>query len=393
MKKLHTESGISLNKLRKWSAVIFLLLSLFNLWPVAIVEAHNNSFEHPRQLLQVHRQNILHLSSDKEALKFHKQFMPPQLKLQQSVPPHQSSRDKLLPHHIPQGIQTAITTFWAALAGIGYTQEFRTALLSFSNTELPVMPDESQLQWFISKSGLEKFQDLINFQKTLSTWSNRKPLTIPLGDNNFLEFSSFLDRATSTDHNQTWITLFKNEGFKGIQDRLQEYWKDIDPQSEPQLVSEAFQESYFEHYIETRLLAIFHAHFLSQTIAVETHTYDVAWKSWEHIQQWQQQEQSKQTLGRLCGTWKWIIHNHQNHGDYKTTMTFTSPEDSSPPQVQPSVVHIHGDTVYLKWTFPQGFQEDSLLFSNRDARLEGTFTSSQGPYGSISAQRLSSCKQ
>jgi len=110
------------------------------------------------------------------------------------------------------------------------------------------------------------------------------------------------------------------------------------------------------------------------------------------MQHWQQQEQTNHAMMRLCGTWKWIIHNHQNHGDHKTTMTFHPPGQSSSSHVQPTTILIHGDTVYLRWTFPQGIQEDSLLLSNRDSRLEGTFTNSLGPHGSISGQRLSPCK-
>jgi hypothetical protein len=73
-------------------------------------------------------------------------------------------------------------------------------------------------------------------------------------------------------------------------------------------------------------------------------------------------------------------------------ITFSSLEQSSPSQPQPTTITIQGDTVYLKWTFPQGFQEDSLLLSNRDTHLEGTFKNSLGPHGSISGKRLTSCQ-
>jgi len=140
-------------------------------------------------------------------------------------------------------------------------------------------------------------------------------------------------------------------------------------------------------------MSIFHGNLLMQALQVETQAYKVAWESWHHLQQGQQQRQSRQARMRLCGTWKWIIHNHQNHGDHKTMMTFTPPENATPSHVQPTTVFMHGDTLYLKWIFPQGIQEDSLLFSNHDTRLEGTFTNSVGPYGSISGQRLSPCKK
>ena len=126
-------------------------------------------------------------------------------------------------------------------------------------------------------------------------------------------------------------------------------------------------------------------------LGVEAQAYETAWEAWQRIRHWQQQQQTSNAKLRLCGTWKWIIHNHQNHGDHKTTMTFLPPGLTTPSHVEPTTILIYGDVVYLKWTFPQGIQEDSLLISNHDSRLEGTFTNSLGPYGSISGQRLSPC--
>ncbi|MDH3769486.1 MAG: hypothetical protein OET79_00665 [Nitrospirota bacterium] len=210
--------------------------------------------------------------------------------------------------------------------------------------------------------------------------------------NNFSQFDKIYNQIDSTSSRQTWISLFNDLGFKGIQAKLEEYWQQHDQQDLQFPVSNSLKQSYIQNYIESRLFPIFHAHLLTQAIQVEAQAYNVAWKSWNHIQQWQQQEHTHLAMRRLCGTWKWIIHNHQNHGDHKTTMTFIPPGQSTPSQVQPSTILIHGDTVYLKWTFPQGIQEDSLLLSNRDTRLEGTFTNSLGPHGSISGQRLSPCQ-
>jgi hypothetical protein len=73
-------------------------------------------------------------------------------------------------------------------------------------------------------------------------------------------------------------------------------------------------------------------------------------------------------------------------------LSLSSPSTSIPGQPQPSQIIINGDTVYLRWDFPTGFQEDSLLLSNRDNRLEGTFKSSAGPHGSITGRRLTRCR-
>jgi len=375
----------------KWLKVLSILICLFYLGPLPIADAHHNSLEHPLKLLQEHRNNILHLSSDPEALKFNQNFMPQQR--QHSHTRRKSSRDRQTSHPIPQEMQKAITSFWAAMATIISVQEFR-AVPEASFPKHPfteILPSEAQRQWLLSKPSLQGFKDLVEFQKKLSMWTKQQPVALP-PNHNISQFEKLYNQIDSTSSRQTWISLFNDLGFKGIQAKLEEYWPQHDQQDLQFPVSNSLKQSYIQNYIESRLFPIFHAHLLTQAIQAEAQAYSVAWESWNHMQQWQQQEHTHRAMRRLCGTWKWIIHNHQNHGDHKTTMTFTPPGQSTPSQIQPSTILIHGDTVYLKWTFPQGIQEDSLLLSNRDTRLEGTFTNSLGPHGSISGQRLSPCQ-
>jgi hypothetical protein len=233
-------------------------------------------------------------------------------------------------------------------------------------------------------------EPLLKFQQKLSTSFSQEEVALPL-DNEYARFTNFHDQSHSSPENAYWINLFNDLGFKGIENRLQEYWQQQEPQN-PKPISDAHKRVYIQQYITSTLLPMFHTYFLTRAIQVEAQAHEVAWESWYRLQQWQQQEQSNQAIMRLCGTWKWIIHNHQNHGDHKSTTTFSPPEQDMPPHVQPTTVLIHGDAVYLKWNFPQGVQEDSLLLSNHDTRLEGTFRNSRGPYGSISGQRLSPCQ-
>ena len=377
----------------KWLKVLSILISFFYLGPLPIADAHHNSLDHPWKLLQEHRHNILLLSSDPEALKFNQTFMPQQRQPQHSHTRRKSSRGRQTSHPIPQEMQKAITSFWAAMATIVSVQEFRAVPEASFPKHLftEILQSEAQRQWLFSKPSLQEFKDLVEFQKKLSTWPKQEPVAFP-PNNNFSQFEKMYNHIDSTSSRQSWINLFNNLGFKGIQAKLGEYWQQQDQQDLQLPVSDSLKQSYIQNYIEFRLFPVFHAHFLTQAIQVEAQAYNVAWESWNHIHQWQQQEHTHRAMERLCGTWKWIIHNHQNHGDHKTTMTFISPGQSTPSQVQPSTILIHGDTVYLKWTFPQGIQEDSLLLSNRDTRLEGTFTNSLGPHGSISGQRLSPCQ-
>ena len=377
----------------KWLKVLSLVICLFSFGPPLIADAHHNSLEDPWKLLQEHRHAILHLSSDPEALTFNKTFLPQQRQPQHSPIRQKPSRDSQTSNPIPQEIQGAITSFWAAMVAIVAVQEFRVVPEASFPTHIftEILSSEAQRQWLFSKPSLQGFKDLVEFQKKLSAWP-KQGLVAFSSHNNFSQFEKLYNQIDSTSSRQTWIRLFNDLGFTGIQAQLGEYWEQQDQQDLQFPVSNSLKQSYIQHYVESRLFPIFHAHLLTQAIQVEAQAYNVAWESWSHIQQWQQQEHTHRAMGRLCGTWKWIIHNHQNHGDHKTTMTFSPPGQSTPSQVQPSTILIHGDTVYLKWTFPQGVQEDSLLLSNRDTRLEGTFTNSLGPHGSISGQRLSPCQ-
>jgi hypothetical protein len=387
---------MSLHRLWNRHQVLILLLCLFNVGSPPHAGAQDNTLEQPWKLLKEHRTHILNLSSDNEALTFHQTFMASPEKQPRSSIRRQPSRSKASPQRLSQEMQTAITSFWAAMATIGYIQEFRVSpevpLSPHTSTER-AFPSDTQRQWITAKPLLGGFADLMTFNEQLMAWPEEALRTLP-PDHDFSQFSVFDDQfVTSPGANvdkQSWITLFQNFGYKGIEKRLDDSWQN--KHSEIQLsVSEPLKQSSIQYYIETRLRPILYIHFLEQGIQTETQAYQVAWESWQRIQQRQQLEQTHEAMKRLCGTWKWVIHNHQNHGDHKATMTFIRPGDETPSQVQPSTILIHGDTVYLKWTFSQGIQEDSLLLSNHDARLEGTFTNSLGPYGSISGQRLSAC--
>ncbi len=376
----------------KWLTIAFLLLLLPLAVPTARAQS-NNQLEHPGKMLQEHRQDILLLSSDKEVLTFNQRFIPQRRPLRHARGREAPSHPRKVVNAIPQETKTTITTFWAALTTIGYLQELRAT----PESSLPhhvlneIIPSETQRRWLLSKPSLEGLTYLLEFHDKLSTWAEQQPST-PSSQDHALNFDNLASKIAETSNQQTWIDLFNKLGFNGIRAKLEHYWQSKNQQALPETTSDSLRQSAIQHYIEFRLFPIFHTHLLAQAIQVEAQAYQLAWESWSQIQEWQQEERAHLAKNRLCGTWKWIVHNHQNHGDHKTTMTFSSPEESAPSQMQPSTILVHGDTVYLKWTFPQGIQEDSLLMSNRDTRLEGTFTNSLGPHGSISGKRLSPCQ-
>ena len=361
---------------------------------VPTVKAQNTvRFDPPGKILQEHRQQILSLSSDKQALTFNQRFMSHQKPLRQARKRKRPSQTSKALGAIPQATKTIITRFWAALTTIGYVQEYREKLESSlpQQSLRKIISSDTQRQWLLSKASLEKLKYLLEFHDKLLTRAQQESHAAFI-QVDVSQFEKLYRQIDLTANQQTWIDLFNNLEFNGILTRLEEYWLAQEHQDSLHASSVSLMETATEHYIESRLIPMFHAHLLTQAIQLEAQAYHVAWESWEHIQEWQKQRRIHLAKKRLCGTWKWMIHNHQNHGDHKSTMTFSPPDQSTPSQMQPTTILIHGDTVFLKWTFPQGVQEDSLLMSNHDTRLEGTFTNSLGPHGSISGKRLSPCK-
>ena len=115
-------------------------------------------------------------------------------------------------------------------------------------------------------------------------------------------------------------------------------------------------------------------------------------EEWWRLKTWKDRVRSVRGQSRLCGTWQWVIHNHQrHHEEQKLSLVFPPPgkDGSSLPGLTEIVVL--GDVVYLRWERDGKIQEDSLLFSKEGQRLEGTFVNSQGGWGSISGKRTASC--
>lgn len=114
-----------------------------------------------------------------------------------------------------------------------------------------------------------------------------------------------------------------------------------------------------------------------------------AHREWFRIYNWKDQVRQQRGLTRLCGTWQWSIHNHQNHREEKTSVIFAPPGTVS--SNSPAEITVLGDSVYLRWETRAGVQEDSLLFSAEGQRLEGTFVNTAGGWGSITGKRTATC--
>jgi hypothetical protein len=114
--------------------------------------------------------------------------------------------------------------------------------------------------------------------------------------------------------------------------------------------------------------------------------------AWWDIHGWKDRIRQTKGRSRLCGTWQWIIHNHQIHGEQKSTIVFSPTGQASANSAAPAESIFLGDAIYLRWEQNGHIQEDSLLFIKDDQKIEGSFANNTGGWGPISGKRLAPCK-
>lgn len=181
----------------------------------------------------------------------------------------------------------------------------------------------------------------------------------------------------------SWLVLAQHEGEEGIVHRLLEGTEGR---------SESERQEFASRYFQTRLRSVLTAHLAAHAIRAEAEAEQCARQQWRHLRDWREQLIERKGLARLCGTWHWTVHNHQNHQEYKLMISFAPPDAPNGSGPRPAKIVVLGDAVYLRWEFERGIiQEDSLLFAGEGQRLEGTFVHSGGPWGSITAKRAAAC--
>lgn len=131
---------------------------------------------------------------------------------------------------------------------------------------------------------------------------------------------------------------------------------------------------------------------LDRAVHLEMDAMQASYQEWDRIRNWKDRVRRLRGQARLCGTWQWIIHNHQQrHQEQKLSVLFPPAGTSQPTLQGLTETIILGDNVYLRWELNGRVQEDSLQFSNEGQRLEGTFVNSEGGWGSISGKRTAGC--
>lgn len=205
------------------------------------------------------------------------------------------------------------------------------------------------------------------------------------------QYDRYLDRTypdfIATEN--SWVMIAEREGAAGVRQRLMEFWNE--KSNAAPSVSEAEQRAVASHYFHTRLRPVLLAQLTASAIRAEVIAEQRARAHWISVKAWPDKIRETKGLARLCGTWQWTIHNHQHHQDQKVAMVFPPPDAGSFTGARPAKTVVLGDALYLRWEFPGVVQEDSLLFTGKGERLEGSFVNSSGAWGSITGKRTAAC--
>ena len=345
-----------------------------------------------KELGKAHQADLLSISSDKEAVLFFKKKLSPKLQLT----PKQNYHKRRSPlKQNAQKLQNEIISMVANLVASRLAATIQSQSQQ-GNQEILHRQDVQQepaRAWLPSKTLSLSTTKMLSFMTSYSdyfqdfSFPQKRPLQ-------FDAFAHYVDQRYPKliGSENSWLGLLEQGKVSEISKRFSEYWEQhqsVDPIA-GQDSTDVGQYAHF--YSGTRLFPIFKTHLIALTIQAEAEAMHLAQESLSNIKNQLKSQARLKDTSRLCGTWHWIVHNHQNHGDHKMTVFFGDPTQHSTNQPQPTEITINGNTVYLLWKFPRGYQEDSLLLSNNDKRLEGTFRNTLGPYGSITGKRISSCK-
>ena len=114
---------------------------------------------------------------------------------------------------------------------------------------------------------------------------------------------------------------------------------------------------------------------LERAIRLEVAAIQTSYQEWDRIRNWKDRVRGLRGQARLCGTWQWIIHNHQQqHQEQKLLLLFPPAGHTQTTLVGLVETIVLGQNVYLRWEIDGRVQEDSLQFSKEGHRLEGTFS-------------------
>jgi len=246
-----------------------------------------------------------------------------------------------------------------------------------------------QRQWLVAGNARPNLDRAVKLAVVLSDFAETAPEA--QGSSLQEQYDQYLDRTypqfIGADY--SWLTMAERGGSVEVRRRLMAFWGEDSAGRSG--VSAAEKQALVSHYFSTRLQPVLLAQVMASAMRAEVVADQHARTHWINLKTWSDKIRETKGLARLCGTWQWTIHNHQHHQDQKVAMVFPPPDAGSFTGPRPAKTVVLGDAIYLRWEFPGGVQEDSLLFTGEGQRLEGSFVNSSGAWGSITGKRMAAC--
>jgi hypothetical protein len=251
--------------------------------------------------------------------------------------------------------------------------------------ENPLPEAEGQLHWLTSDSQRPYLRETWSLASTIAAIPRPEPGQ-PAMSPEYQVYAGLVDQTYPrlTGPENAWLAIAEREGAEGVLTRLASVGEER--------TTPPGRQAFAIRYFAERLRPALSAHLVAFAIRAEAEAERRAQDLWLRLRTLADSLREQRGLARLCGTWQWTVHNHLNHAEHKMIMSFPPPGADPGPGIRPARILVAGDTVYLRWEFERGIvQEDSLLFSGEGQRMEGTFTNSAGPWGGITAKRMSAC--
>jgi hypothetical protein len=330
-----------------------------------------------RRIVSSHGQLLAGLASEAEARKLFHSLAPvlnlPLFEKGQNVA-GESADDNLAAHLIAE------LAAWRLADAISGAIE-----LQDSARLMPIQQEIDRQAWLLDQPGADDLRRAARLVRILTLRRSSSDGSDPAFD----DYARIVDRAypdlVAGEH--SWARLGEQEGSDGIQQRLAGLRQ--------RLPADQGLETLETRYFETRLRPVLTAQLGGRAVRASAMAEQQVRQFWLRLHDRLDQLRHRTALARLCGTWQWTIHNHQNHQEHKMVLSFPAPElleSEASGSSRPAKIVVLGDAVYLRWEFQGGVQEDSLLFGGQGHRLEGTFTNSAGAWGSITGKRTVACE-
>lgn len=207
----------------------------------------------------------------------------------------------------------------------------------------------------------------------------------PLDESSYQAYARHLDvkYPSMPAGPNSWLEVLESQGPAGWTSRLAD-----SPADTP--LSNTERSAFAVHYLATRLQPLLRQRLEMQARQLALSASEAVSLHWFILHQWKDTVRERRGRTRLCGSWQWTIHNHQNHGEQKLLVIFP-PVGTAQNNDGPAEIVVLGDVVYLRWEASGKIQEDSLLLSKEGQRLEGTFVNNAGGWGSITGKRTAPC--